>query len=485
MPRVHSVSEIKVMLSGILGSYTELKNIKVRGKISPLRGTYFLSDGEIGIGCFIPPQIKTQFSQLLSRGTPVIVHGNIRLYTDPGFNEYEINVNKIMSEADEIVAFSMSQVERQLLKIIADRFESIDVRARGRINRVSGLPDNVLSLKDPDGSAILCQLHNNNLPNQDREEVFIRGKICNFSARNRIQYRIDVAEIDPCPLDYNIAQCQCPRCDRCGNAPQCNRPREIANFESCARCLPRPPDELYELCPECYAISPDHETEVTNAVYDYLNGLGVNGFSPSTESQIQFGTRNGIADVVLTDVNGSFAVIAECKGAGYIGHGIEQLKSYLSATDTRFGVFANRVDKSQWKFYENRRGNCIPKIDCSEFEAGVVEGVANRERLRDEIANLNGEIAELENQKSELHTAIEHVSQTKHNLTERSSYLTQQIETLENYKSELHKEIHRKLDNLLEEKMQKLERPLSDLKIELQKRGIINWLKNLFSKENK
>ena len=33
MPRVHSVSEIKVMLSGILGSHAELKNIKVRGKI--------------------------------------------------------------------------------------------------------------------------------------------------------------------------------------------------------------------------------------------------------------------------------------------------------------------------------------------------------------------------------------------------------------------------------------------------------------------
>ena len=58
--------------------------------------------------------------------------------------------------------------------------------------------------------------------------------------------------------------------------------------------------------------------------------------------QIQFGSRNGSADVVLGDGNGGFAAIAECKGAGYEGHGIEQLKSYLSATDTRFGIFANR-----------------------------------------------------------------------------------------------------------------------------------------------
>ena len=66
--------------------------------------------------------IKTQSAQLLIPETPVIVQGNITLYTDPGFNEYEINVNNITSDADEIVAFSMSEVEKQLLKIIADRF---------------------------------------------------------------------------------------------------------------------------------------------------------------------------------------------------------------------------------------------------------------------------------------------------------------------------------------------------------------------------
>ena len=238
------------------------------------------------------------------------------------------------------------------------------------------------------------------------------------------------------------------------------------------------------MCPQCYENSPDHETKVANAVYDYLNELGVQGFSPITGSQIQFGVRNGIPDVILTDTTGSFAVIAECKGAGYVGHGIEQLKSYLSATDTRFGIFANRVDCSQWKFYENRRANCIPEIDLSEFEAGVVEGPDTRERLRDEIRDLNGEITGLENQKSELRAAVEQITQTEHNLSERTSDLTQQVEALKNYKPELHEGIRRKLDILLEEKIQRLEKPLSDLKIELQKRGIVNWFKNLFSKEN-
>ena len=215
-----------------------------------------------------------------------------------------------------------------------------------------------------------------------------------------------------------------------------------------------------------------------------MNELGVQGFSPITESQIQFGARNGSADVVLGDENGGFAAIAECKGAGYVGHGIEQLKSYLSATDTPFGIFANGIDPDHWKFYENRRRNQFDKIDRSEFEAGVVERIATRERLKDEIGHLNGEITGLENQKSELRAAVEQITQTEHNLSERTSDLTQQVEALKNYKPELHEGIRRKLDILLEEKIQRLEKPLSDLKIELQKRGIVNWFKNLFSKEN-
>ena len=400
MPCVHSVSEIKVMLSGILGSHDELKNIKVRGKISPLKSTYFLSDGEIGIGCFIPPFIKTQSAQLLIPETPVIVQGNITLYTDPEFNEYEINVNNITSDADEIVAFSMSEVEKQLLKIIADRFEPIDVRARGRINRVGGLPDNVLSLKDPDGSAILCQLHNNKLPNQDREEVFVQGKICNFSAKNRIQYRIDVAEVEPCPPDESIGQCQCSGCESC---------RSRRDNQS---CLPLQNLE-YELCANCYHESPDREDRVVQAVYTYFDALGGNGFSPQKARQIQMGSANREADVALVDENGSFAAIAECKGAGYVGHGIEQLKSYLSATDTRFGIFANKADRGQWEFYENRRRNRFDKINRPEFEAGVVERKTTRERLKDEIKALEKAKDDLGDKKFELEAEIAQLMQTE------------------------------------------------------------------------
>ena len=357
MPRVHGVSEIKVMLSGILGSHAELKNIKVRGKISPLKSTHFLSDGEIGIRCFVPPFIKTQSPQLLIPGTAVIAQGNITLYTDPRFNEYEINVDNITPDVEEIVAFSVSQVEKQLLKIIVDRFELIDVRARGRINQVSGLPGNVLSLKDLDGSAILCQLYNNKLPNQEREEVFIRGKIGNFSTKNRIQYRIDVAEIEPYTPDGGIAQCQCLGCESC---------------QSQTDMCPPLQDPEYELCAKCYHESPDREDRVVQAVYAYFDALGGNGFFPEKERQIQIGADDRRDDVVLVkDGTETFAAIAECKGAGYEGNGKAQLNGYLSASNTHFGIFANRIDPGQWEFYKKQGQNQYEPIACDQFKAGI------------------------------------------------------------------------------------------------------------------
>ena len=190
----------------------------------------------------------------------MIVKGNITLYTAPGFNEYEINVSSITSATDGIKAFNISQVEKQLLKIIEDRVELIDIRARGRINQVNGLPDNVLSLNDSNSSAILCEFHNNKLPNQDKEEVFVQGKICNFSARNRIQYRIDVAETKPYSSDDRYRTMPVLWGPKCGN--QCDQPSQSCELvKSCRLTSVTPSDELYKLCPRCYRKCPsrDHE----------------------------------------------------------------------------------------------------------------------------------------------------------------------------------------------------------------------------------
>ena len=495
MPTVHSVSDITTILSGVIQDQSTLQNVWVHGKVSPplsdpgtLPGYFKLKDANNGgesIECVIFQENAPLLAGLLV-GDNVLVKGRISLHRATQ-SQYRFVIEAKQPLGTVPAPASVSR----LIETLRNTVQEHSARVQGKIsnNPVANAAGFVhLHLKNAntnEGSAaemIVCQLPPHIVSNlsfhpRRGDTVSVDGQFGIFPPMSR--YEINVTQIES-----NEDLCQCSGCAQCGRANQCDRLREVANFESCATCLPHRSDELYALCSQCYENSRDHETKVAEAVYAYFNELQVNGFSPYRECQIQFGSRNGFADVVLGDGNGGFAAIAECKGAGYVGHGIEQLKSYLSATDTRFGIFANRVDCSQWKFYENRRANCIPEIDLSEFEAGVVEGPDTRERLRDEIRDLNGEITGLENQKSELRAAVEQITQTEHNLSERTSDLTQQVEALKNYKPELHEGIRRKLNILLEEKIQRLEKPLSDLKIELQKRGIVNWFKNLFSKEN-
>ncbi len=396
-PPDHSVSKIKIMLSGILRSHAELKDIEVCGEISSSNGTYYLSDGKVGIRCLITREVSRQFKNLLVRGGSVVVKGQITLYTNPGFNEYEINVDNITSVTNGLTALSISQVEKQLLKIIESQSELTDVRIKGKINSVRGMPKGVLSLKDSDGSAILCEFHNNELPNQDREEVFVRGKIFNFSTKSRIQYRIDVAQTEPCSPDDSIAQCQCSGCKSC-------HPRD--GNQSC----PSLQDPEYELCPECYHESPDREDRVVQAVYAYFAALGGNGFSPKKEQHIQIGSDDRRADVVLVNGNESFAAIAECKGAGYLGHGIEQLNAYLSASDTPFGIFANRVDPEQWEFYKKQGQNQYQQIPCDQFKKEVKELTdPDLQSARNQIAILTSKNDQLRRTQQDVQKELEEV----------------------------------------------------------------------------
>ena len=469
MPKVYSVSHITRILSGIIKNEPTFQEVSVTGKVSVdnLPGVFWLSDEENKIRCFIPGGSTSQFGPLLTVGNRVVVNGKITLYAPN--SDYQISVKNNQEGGVQVQgnnqSFSVSGITNRLLEIIGNSSELQTIKVQGRISNFASIPTaNLWHLSDTSNGALVGnavqKIHcffnpssiNDAISVGDGDEVQIQGAIYIYGPSSK--YQITVKQIEP-NHSVSVRRCQCPGCAQCGRANRCDRLREVASFESCATCLPRPPDELYELCSQCYENSGDHETKVAEAVYAYFNELQVNGFSPYKECrQIQFGSRNGKADVVLGDENGGFAAIAECKGAGYVGHGIEQLKSYLSATDTRFGVFANKADDSEWEFYENRRRNQFDEIDRSEFEAGVVERIATRERLKDEIGHLNGEITELENQRSELDITVNQIMRTKHNLTERISNLTQQIEALENYKPELHEEIRRKLEELLEEKMQ-------------------------------
>ena len=96
-----------------------------------------------------------------------------------------------------------------------------------------------------------------------------------------------------------------------------------------------------------------------------------------TECHIQFGAGqhklNGRADVVLKGKEGHWAAIVECKGEkeGDSEKARNQLKSYLSATDTRFGILAFNANPNEWIYCENLRSNVFRERKKSVFEEQV------------------------------------------------------------------------------------------------------------------
>ena len=117
---------------------------------------------------------------------------------------------------------------------------------------------------------------------------------------------------------------------------------------------------------------------VVEEVVRYFSGPRFQKFSIEKEYPIQMGSVNRRADVVLVDSADNLVAIAECKRVGVEGQGLDQLKSYLSAKDTRFGIFANSTYPAAWDFYENLGGNRVRRMTRSEFEERAVNRENNR-----------------------------------------------------------------------------------------------------------
>lgn len=82
------------------------------------------------------------------------------------------------------------------------------------------------------------------------------------------------------------------------------------------------------------------------------------------------------ADVALIHSKQKVAVVVECKRSKHIGSGLEQLDSYLSASeDTRFGFFANSPERESWIFFKKTYDEKLKKINASEFEKGVLDDI--------------------------------------------------------------------------------------------------------------
>ncbi len=239
-----------------------------------------------------------------------------------------------------------------------------------------------------------------------------------------------------------------PRCSRCGK-----------------KCEPK-----YELCSKCYYAG-EPESSVVEEVCNYFSKFQRSGFSAMREYEIDIGTYTPRPDVVLLDQQENLAAIAECKRGGIRDNGIEQLKSYLSATDTRFGIFANSTNLANWEFYENRRGHQFSSIDLSEFESAVVERLGERALLVDEIQALEDEMRRhqerfesLKAQKTGLSGEVKNFERelqglqvTREQLERDNSHLRSQLTQTEkviNRKTEEHSHLKEQIGQLIQAKLQ-------------------------------
>ena len=111
------------------------------------------------------------------------------------------------------------------------------------------------------------------------------------------------------------------------------------------------------------------EDQVKDIVANYFKSLRISspGYSVKREYLIQMGSSPCRADIVFLR-NGKLVAITECKRTGRIESGHDQLKSYLCATDTFLGIFANHSDPNEWTFWENHRHNNFLEIDHETFE---------------------------------------------------------------------------------------------------------------------
>lgn len=477
MPTVYNVSDITNILSG-----TIQRNVLVRGEVEILTdgppNAFYLINESNKLRCFIPQGVMVP---ILEQGQVVVVDGKITLFSS--FSQYQITVSDIQVNGVNTNTFSVTEVADQISRLVAGTPELQNIRIHGEVLTIFQNTSNwvLCDVGGPSAPQIRCV--NSGPISPDIEvgnNVCVQGEISIYPPRSL--YQVNVTEVGP-TIESSTPKCQCSGCKSC---------RPQGGNQSC----PPLQDPEYELCANCYHESPDREDRVAQAVYAYLDALAGNGFTPAKEQTIQNFSKPGRVDVALIkDEDGAetFAAIAECKGAGYEGDGRAQLYSYLSATDTRFGIFANKADPNHWEFYENRRRNRFDRITSDQFEDGVVKGITLRKQLKDQIKTL-------ESKCNQFRTKIGDLSNKIDQLRTNKTHLKTEIGHLERRKRELY--ASRKQ---WEEKIQQFETFLADLKSDLldseplpqsddnvdpqkirgdKKQSIMNKLKNLFSKEN-
>lgn len=204
-----------------------------------------------------------------------------------------------------------------------------------------------------------------------------------------------------------------------------------------SRSQPRYP--RFTLCPECRVEAP-YEAPIVEAVVNYFSKPQFQEFFIETEREIQMGTYNRRSDIVLLDKSASFVAIAECKQTGVVTYGREQLKSYLCATDTQFGVFANSTNPHEWEFYENlRRNQFTPPMERSRFESKVAteRTIAS---IREEKSKLDQQIRKASDQHAQKTREVDSSCKQLDELNEKIEWKNKQLAKINEEVAPLKKE---------------------------------------------
>lgn len=112
--------------------------------------------------------------------------------------------------------------------------------------------------------------------------------------------------------------------------------------------------------------------QIIQVVTEYFETLPLAGKVIDTEEPISFGSNvGGFADVVLRS-NARFLAIAECKNPWDSTEAAKaQLRSYLCATGTLFGVLAISKNPKNWIFCENKGNYYFRGMSKEDFEEKV------------------------------------------------------------------------------------------------------------------
>ena len=356
-----SVSEITSILSTAISDESTLQDVWVSGRILDLRRLISNVNPRIWalklrdannnqkIGCAIFEE-NERLTENWRDGDNVLVKGRISVQTNRSQYRFDIQEERPLRTVVDPSSISVGT----LIETLRNTLTEHSARVQGEIAEVfvANAGYTILKLRDVTADEevndiIECVLPPSvepPCPLQPGDRLTVEGECDIFSGANRYQIIIDNSNgiTRPAPEQQTSNRCQ-----ECGQ-----------------RC------EGHQLCPICYYAQVPHEGIVVGAVLRYFRASRFENFSTEREYGIQMGSISCRADVVLLNNDRDLKAIAECKRIGYDGDtGIEQLESYLNASGTELGLFADDTDPYEWIFLKrNPAQNGFNQISRSQFE---------------------------------------------------------------------------------------------------------------------